>query len=370
MDTVELAKELIGFETVSPIEDPEIFEFVKLYLEDKGINSQIHDIQGVKSLTATFGSGKPSICFNGHLDTVAPGSNWKITDPYEPVVKDGKLYGRGATDMKTECAALINAAIRLKKSDFNGSVTLMLVGDEEMGGERGSGKIVEDMKFDYAIVGEPTDLNVQIGTRGILWLDVVLEGESAHSSRASETVGNLFEKVPQVLDKLTSLNFNGEDDSLLPTTVGEVTVVEADNAYNSVPSEIRFGMDFRYSHSQTAEDLVRIVDKELSGLDVDYRLEVVKDMMKPWVLKDADFKRTVVDAVEDITDEIPEQITEGGASDGRFFAKKGTPFVELGLDQEPVHKLDEYCTVEDIVKLEDIYVRVAEKLADSERART
>ena len=365
MKTIELAKELIGFETVSPITDPDIFEFLKLYLEDNGVNSKIHDIRGVKSLTATLGSGKPSICFSGHLDTVAPGSNWEIADPFEPVVENGKLYGRGATDMKTECAALVNAALRLKKSDFDGSITLMLTGDEEKGGERGTAELAEDMKFDYAIVGEPTDLNVQIGTRGILWLDIVLEGKSAHSSRASRTTGNLFEDVPQVLEKLNNLDLDENEDSLLPESVGEVTTVSADNAYNSVPSEIRFGMDFRYSHSQTAEGIIELVDKELSELEVDYRLEVVKDMMKPWVLKDADFKRTVVDAVADITGRIPEQITEGGASDGRFFAKKGTPFVELGLDQEPVHQQDEYCTVEDIVKLENTYVRVAEKLAES-----
>lgn len=362
MNTKELAEELIGFRTVSPVEEPDVFEFVKVYLEDQGIETQIHDSGGVYSLTAQTGSGKPRVCLNGHLDVVEAGEGWQITDPFEPRVKDGKLYGRGATDMKGAAAAMIKALVDLDRSEFSGTATLMLVGDEEVGGEKGTKQLVKNRSFDYAILGEPTDLDVQVGTRGLIWLDVKVKGESRHASRP-EYEGNVMDRVPEVLERLNQLEMSYEEDDMLPDPTGTVTRLHSDDTYNSIPSSVKIGMDFRYIPGQSTETLTKDIENALEGLEIDFEVEIVDDMLKPTKLADPEFRSISAQTVRSITGRKPRHITEGGASDGRFFSPRGTPFVELGSNQQSVHSQDEYIELEVLRDLRKIYKEIPERLA-------
>jgi Acetylornithine deacetylase/Succinyl-diaminopimelate desuccinylase and related deacylases len=122
MKTEEIAKELIKYETVSPVEEPQVFEFLKQILKKEGVDAEIRQINGTYNLVAETGTGDVSVCLNGHLDVVEPEGEWSVTEPFEPKMEDGKLYGRGATDMKSETAALVKAFIDLHNdSDFEGS---------------------------------------------------------------------------------------------------------------------------------------------------------------------------------------------------------------------------------------------------------
>lgn len=374
METVELAKELIGFETISPVESPEIFEFLKLYLEDQGIDVEIHDFNGVKSLTAEIGDGGKSVCLNGHLDVVDPGSGWEVTQPFEPRRVDDRLYGRGAVDMKSAAAAQVKALIDLSEDDgFEGSATLMLVGDEEVGSENGTRALLETYRdtgysFDYAIVGEPTDMDIQVGTRGVAWFNIYLRGDEIHSTRA-QMAENAVEKLPEVLEKLSDMKMGYEKSSKLPEPVAKVTNIETDDTYNSIPGEIKLGMDVRYLPSQSVDEIQEEIRQAIQDVEIDIEVELEKDHGGAYELEDTYLKQVVSRVVEDLRDERPEHITEGGASDGRFFAAHGTPFVELGLNQEMVHQTDESCDVEELQKLRQAYYRTIKRLCSQEKMR-
>lgn len=369
MKTEKLAEQLISYKTVSPVEEPEIFEFVKGVLEEEGVDAEIREIDGVYNLVAETGTGDVSVCLNGHLDVVEPEGEWSMTEPFEPKVEDGKLYGRGATDMKSEAAAQIKAFLDLHRdSNFEGRAVLMLVGDEEIGSFNGSKPLVKeyygkDKGFDYVIVGEPTDLDIQVGTRGVLWLNVLLEGEGVHASRAHMAKINVMDELPEALDRLNNLELSYKNDGVLPDPSKEVTKVKSTETYNSVPGQVEIGVDIRYLPSQSVDQIVEEVEAALDGLDCGVKVEVEHDHGGAFELEDEKFRKVARDVLENVRDEEPDYITEGGASDGRFFSEQGTPFIELGLNQESVHAENEYCDLEKLRKLREAYYMIARDLA-------
>lgn len=368
MKTEKIAEELIKYRTVSPVKDSEVFEFLKGILEEHGVNAEIHEINGVYNLTAETGSGDTSICLNGHLDVVEPEGQWSVTEPFNPLVLDGKLYGRGATDMKGEVAALIKAFLDLHKdSEFNDRAVLMIVGDEEIGGFNGSKALVEDYYengkgFDYALVGEATDLDIQVGTRGVLWVNVLLEGEGVHASRGDIVEMNVMEELPEVLERLNSFQMNYSNKGSLPQPSKEVTRVDSTDTYNSVPGEVEIGLDIRYLPSQSVDEIVQEIKDVLKNVNCGIRVEVEHDHGGAFELDDEKFREACKQALTDIRGQVPKQITDGGASDGRFFAEEGTPFIELGLNQESVHAENEYCELENLRKLREAYYGISKRL--------
>ncbi len=369
MKTEEIAMELMKYETVSPVENPEIFQYLKGLLEEHGIQAEIHEIDGVYNLTAETGDEGPSICLNGHLDVVEPEGQWSVTEPFDPVIEDGKLYGRGAADMKAALAAQVKAFIDLHRdSEFNGRAVLMAVGDEEIGGFKGSQPLVDEYYsegdgFDYAIVGEATDMNVQVGTRGVVWLNIQLEGEGIHASRANLAEIHLMEELPEVLDRLNNMELTFENKGTLPDPSKEVTRIETTQTYNSVPGELEIGMDIRYLPSQSIEQIVEDVENALEGIECGFRVEVEQDHGGAFELQDPDFREASIETLKEVRENRPDEITDGGASDGRFFAEKDTPFIELGTNQKTVHGENEMCEVETLKKLRNAYYGISKRLA-------
>ncbi|MFB6208786.1 MAG: M20/M25/M40 family metallo-hydrolase [Candidatus Nanohaloarchaea archaeon] len=373
-DIVDVAKELIGQETVSPVKDPEIFRTMERYLQENGIKSDIHDIQGVKSLTAEIGNGCTSVCFNGHLDVVEPGVGWEVTDPFDPTVLDGKLYGRGATDMKAEVAAMMKAFVDLRRDpNFDGRAVLMISGDEEIGGENGTKALVESYYrdgdgFDYVINGEPTDLDIQTGTRGAFWLDVYLQGDTVHASRVEDAEKNVLKALPKALERLNEMELEVENKKLPDPTLAP-TLISSDDTYNSLPAEVHIGMDIRYTPEQKTLEIRQRIEEELEDLEVDVVVESKVDHGGAYQLTDQRFRKIATEELQKVLGREPEHITEGGTSDGRYFAEKGTPYVEIGLNQEMVHRKDEYCEIEDLKKLREAYYLIAKRLTSEKEQR-
>lgn len=370
MKTEELARKLMEYETVSPVEEQDIVQFLKGVLEDEGINAEIREINGVYNLVAETGDGDTSICLNGHMDVVEPEGDWTVTKPFEPVEEDGKLYGRGAADMKGALAAQIKAFIDLHKdSDFDGNVILMAVGDEEIGGFDGSKALAKELHKtgqdpDHVIVGEPTDLNIQVGTRGLFWANIYLRGESVHATRPELAETNTMEELPEALERLRNMEMSHENSTKLPDPSAEVTLVESTDTYNSIPAEVKIGMDIRYLPGQEVEEVVKDIEETLSHLDAEVEVEVEQDHGGDFILEDEKFRRTAVEVLKEARGEEPEKITAGGASDGRFFSNNGTPFIELGVNQESVHSENEYCEVENLRKLRKAYYEISKRLAN------
>jgi len=377
MKVEELAKELMRFETTSPVTDERIFEFLKGVLEKEGVSPKIVNYNDVTNLIADTGNPEGSrICLNGHLDVVEAEGEWSVTEPFEPVIKDGKLYGRGAADMKAALAAQIKAFIDLHNDDdFEGHATLMAVGDEEIGGFNGSKAILEDYyekgtNFDYAIVGEATDLNIQVGTRGVLWADIELKGDNIHATRAHLADENTIEELPQAIEALNSLEMRYENEGSLPDPTIEVTNVYTGDTYNSLPGTINIGVDIRYVPSQSTKSIKKDIETALENLNVDTEVKINTDHGGAFELQDEQFRNVTSEVLKEIRGEKPKEITEGGASDGRFFSEHGTPFIELGVNQEKVHGEDEYCLVENLEKLRRAYYQISKDLAVAEKSDT
>lgn len=363
MNELDLARELLSTDTVSPVESTAAYQPVIDILEDRGIDHERRRYGDVRNLTAEFGSGSPRICLNGHLDVVPPGSGWTVAEPFEPQITEGRLYGRGAADMKGALAAQVGAFVDLHEWDrFDGSAVLMIAGDEELGGDDGTARMVESYPdVEYAIVGEPTDLDVQVATRGALWIDVILEGTPVHVAR-SHLADNVVEDLPAVISTLSDLNLAFEPDEVLPDPGFEVTVVRTDDTQNSLPDRVHVGIDVRTVPGQTPAGIRREIHDALEPLDVEYELETT-DHGGACKLTDDHFRKTAMAVLEDLRDGAVREITDGGASDGRFFAARDIPFVELGTNQRPAHQADEHCAVDDLRLVRTAYAHIAERLA-------
>jgi Acetylornithine deacetylase/Succinyl-diaminopimelate desuccinylase and related deacylases len=358
----EIAQELISQETVSPIESGDAFQYLIQVLESHDVEPELREYGGVYNLYAGFGD--ESVCFNGHMDVVPPGNGW-TSEPFDPVVADGRLYGRGASDMKGGLAAQIAAFLELKERGHSGA-SLMVVGDEEQGGRRGTSAMLQDLREEgrlpkVAVIGEPTDLDIQVGMRGIVWLDIHVFGDEYHASKP-RLGDNATSDLPEVLKALNGLEMSHSEDDKLPKPTSEVTAVNTGDVYNSTPSRITVGMDIRYVRSQSPKTIVRDVESALSEVEADYRVEVRSNSGEPFLLENRGFQEAAVSAVESVTGDTPEAVTSGGASDGRFFAREDIPFVEIGLDTEEVHVANESCSVHRMRQLKESYVQLAERI--------
>lgn len=365
LSNVELAKKLIKFETLSPVTSEESLHFISEYLEEHGIDSNIHEFNDVLSLTASTGNKRPRICFNGHIDVVDPGSGWSVTDPFTPTIKRGKLYGRGASDMKGNLAGLINSFIQLHQDQkFESEIELMVVGDEEQGGFHGTAKLLQNnADFDYAIVGEPTTFDLKVGARGITWVTIKIHGESAHAA-TPEHVDSIVEKLPDVIDALASMEMTYDESDEFPAPTAPVTSIRTDDTQNKIPAEIQIKMDIRTAFGQSVETIREDLNDALNPLDVEYSMEI-ENHGDAHRLHDKEFRDIASHVIEDVSGERPEFIIKGGSSDGRFFAERGIPYIRFGVDEEPNHQIDEYCHVEYLEKVSEVYSKMARQLRDT-----
>ncbi len=360
-DSVELAKKLLGFETVSPLEEKEPLVFLKNVLEEQGIDSEIIQENGVYSLYSEFG-GEDKICFNGHIDTVCSNGDW-TRKPFQPEIVEGKIYGRGASDMKSGLAAEVMAYIDIfRDPEFSGGASLMVTGDEEIGGFDGTEKLLEmhGEKIKYAVIGEPTGLDIQVGMRGVVWPTIIIEGESVHSSRP-EKVDNILEKLPEVLEKLKNVELTYEKPENLEEPTWPVTNVSTAGGTNSIPGKVEIEMDVRTVPSMKPETIRKDIEEAMEETGVEYRVEV-REMGKPVTLDDEKFLEKVEQVVGKITGKKPDRSFSGGSSDARFFSAENIPVVEIGPEEETAHMKDEYCSTDKIRELRKIYRETAKEL--------
>lgn len=364
MDTLELTKKLVEIETETPIKETEKFGPITEILDKEGIEYDFYSYEDVKTLIATIGDGEPHICLNGHMDVVPAGDSWTKTEPYQPKEIDGKLYGRGTSDMKGGLAASINAFLRLfRNQDFSGKVTLMVPGDEEQGGPRGSERYLEERNdFDYALIAEPTDMQLQIGFRGKCHLEVVLKGESTHASRPHLAENVLEQNMLRAIEHLKKLEW--EEDSKLPDTTSVITQINTENPRNSLPGKVKLGMDIRTNTVTNTESIKQKISETIPE-DIEY--EVIINHVKPHVMvEDEEFLEKIDEAVEEVTGEKPDHTVEGGSSDGAHFSRHNIPSIEIGPEQEPIHGPDEYATIEYLEHVEEIFYRTAMKLTEND----
>ncbi len=375
-DVLDLACELIRRRSVTP-DDAGCQDLIAERLARAGFGIERLRYGEVDNLWATHGTGDgPTLAFLGHTDVVPSGPEdaWG-TPPFEPTIRDGVLYGRGAADMKGSVAAMVVAleAFVAARPDHPGRVALLLTSDEEGDAIDGVRKVADAFKargerIDWCVVGEPSarerlgDL-IRVGRRGSLSATMTVRGVQGHVAYPHQADNPIHKLVP-ALDELVAEHWDDGNDDFPPTSLQVSNIHAGTGANNVIPGRVEVVFNFRYGTASTAEGLraraEAIFDRH--GLDRDIRWH---DSGRPFLSPpDGRLREAVAGVCREVAGIDPEQSTGGGTSDGRFIAPLGVEVVELGPVNATIHKIDECVTVAELERLPALYQCIAEHLLD------
>ncbi len=372
MNTLELTQQLIARRSVSP-EDAGCLELVIAELKPLGFECEIIAMNGVTNLWARRGRAAPLVCFAGHTDVVPTGplENWGI-DPFTPTIRDGVLYGRGASDMKTSIAAFVVAIREFVKAnpDHAGSLAVMFTSDEEGPATDGTVRVVETLarrgeKPDYCIVGEPTSVKqigdmIKNGRRGSLTGILTVNGVQGHVAYP-HMARNPIHEVATAIAELAGTEWDRGNEYFPPTT-WQISNFNAGTGVNNViPGSARVQFNFRFSTASTVESLQTRVHGILDKHDVHYDLEWRQDG-RPFLTARGDLVEVVTQAIKEVTGVDTELSTTGGTSDGRFIADICPQVIEFGPTNATIHKVNECLPVAEVEPLQKVYRRILELL--------
>jgi succinyl-diaminopimelate desuccinylase len=374
-DPIALTADLIRCPSVSP-EDQGCLDLLEPKLQALGFNNERMKFGPVENLWSKHGSGAPVLCFAGHTDVVptGPREEW-ATDPFEPVIKDGMLYGRGAADMKSGLAAMIVATQRFiaKHPNHRGTLAFLLTSDEEGPSIDGTRRVMEVLearkeKIDLCIVGEPTSGDklgdmVKIGRRGSLSGKLTVHGVQGHVAYP-HLADNPVHAVAPALAELSTRIWDKGNEFFQPTTFQVSNITAGTGAPNVVPGELKARFNIRFSTEQTVEKLQQTITDILDRHKVNYTLEWFVSGL-PFFTPPGTLSSAVQQAVKEHTGLTTELSTTGGTSDGRFIAPTGAQVVELGVGNATIHKVNESVRIADIETLTKMYERVLELLLAS-----
>ncbi len=368
---LKLAKDLIRKPSITP-KDAGAINLLAKNLRSIGFNCKIINFKNVKNLYAKLGKSSPNFCYAGHTDVVPPGNikNW-TSNPFKPTVKNNKLIGRGANDMKASIACFVAAVSRFRNQNknFKGSISLLITGDEEGVAINGTKRVVKYLKrkkekINFCIVGEPTNPNklgemIKIGRRGSLTGRLTIIGSQGHVAyphRANNPSNTLI----KILKRIKDLKLDKGTKNFQPSNL-EITKINIDNhADNVIPgsAEAVFNIRFNDKHSSSSlkrklNNIFKTVSKtNKSRFRVNYEVSGEAFLTKP-------NKTTymVQNIIKKITGLKPKLSTSGGTSDARFI-KNISPCLEFGLVGKTMHKIDESVSVSDLKKLTKIYENI------------
>ena len=376
INELQLAKELMKFPSITP-RDAGVMKFLEKKLKKIGFKTKILDFkeknfQPVKNLYARLGSKGPNFCFAGHLDVVPPGNirDWTV-NPFRPSITKGHLIGRGANDMKGSIAAFVSAVsvfLNNNKS-FNGSISLLITGDEEGDAVNGTKKVVDYLKkrnekINFCLVGEPTNPNklgemIKIGRRGSLTGKIEIIGTQGHVANPHRA-NNPSTIIIKILNELKNIKFDKGTKNFQPTNL-EITKINIDNNTDNVipkTANATFNIRFNNKHSSVSikkrinKILSRINKKNKSKFKIDYRVSG-----EAFLTKQNATTNMIQNVIKNITKVRPKLSTTGGTSDARFL-KNISPCLEFGLVGKTMHKIDEAVSLKDLKKLTKIYANI------------
>ena len=372
---LELAQELIARKSITP-EDAGCQQILAERLSTAGFKCESMRFGAVTNLWARRGSGHPVVCFAGHTDVVPTGplKEWR-SDPFVPTVRDGKLFGRGAADMKSSIAAFVVAAERFVAAHpkHAGSIALLITSDEEGPAVDGTVRVVEVLKkrkelIDYCIVGEPSSVDMlgdtlKIGRRGSLSAHLVVRGVQGHVAYP-HLVKNPIHLIAPALAELARAQWDKGNDSFPPTSFQISNIHAGTGAGNVVPGTVELDFNFRFSTESTDQSLRKRVEEILKKHALDYAVEWVLGA-KPFLSKRGRLADVVLEASKRHTGSNGELSTTGGTSDARFIIDICPEVIELGPINTTIHKLNEHIAVEELEILPLVYLDTLRALLDA-----
>ncbi len=368
---LDLARELIAHRSVTP-DDGGCQDVIKARLAPLGFRCDTLVVNGVTNLFARRGNAKPLVCLAGHTDVVPTGPREAWTsDPFEPTVRDGYLYGRGAADMKSSLAAFVVAVERLLAcGEPNGSIALIVTSDEEGPSVDGTLRVVERMQaagttIDSCIVGEPSSVEqlgdmIKNGRRGTLSGTLGGHGVQGHVASPHLAKKPIHALAP-ALAELVATRFD-EGNAHCPATSFQCSNVHAGTgATNVSPRSLELLFNFRYSTESSRESLAKRLEETLRAHGVDYTLTWTAHG-DPFLTAKGHLVDIASDAIREVTGRTPALSCEGGTSDGRYIARICKEVVEIGPVNATIHKIDERVAVADLEPLAVIYERILARL--------
>lgn len=373
-EVFDLTCELIRRRSLTP-DDAGCMTVVARRLEARGFRCEDLSFREVANLWATHGQGGPVLAFLGHVDVVpsGPESQW-TSPPFEPTVREGRLYGRGAADMKSGVAAMVVALEQFVAAhpDHRGTVALLLTSDEEgpinVDGVRRVARLFRETgrRIDWCVVGEPSSQErlgdlIRVGRRGSLSLKLTAHGVQGHVAYPDKAKNPIHVLAP-VLAELAATRWDEGNADFPPTTFQISNIHGGTGALNVIPGSVMVDANFRFGTASSAESLRERTEAMLKKSGIDHAIE--------WNLSGEPFhspeggklRETVIDVCRELCGIEPEPSTGGGTSDGRFIAPLGAEVVEIGPVNATIHKIDEHVALDDLERLPAIHFAIAKRL--------
>ncbi|MBA5237542.1 succinyl-diaminopimelate desuccinylase [Pectobacterium aroidearum] len=368
---IELAQQLIKRPSLSP-NDEGCQALMIERLTAMGFTVEAMDFGDTQNFWAWRGTGK-TLAFAGHTDVVPSGdeSQWQHP-PFEPIIRDGMLYGRGAADMKGSLAAMVIAAERFVAAHPNhqGRLAFLITSDEEASAVNGTVKVVEALmarneRLDYCLVGEPSSTHVvgdvvKNGRRGSITANLRVHGVQGHVAYP-HLADNPVHRAAPALNELIATEWDRGNDFFPPTTMQVANIQAGTGSNNVIPGELFVQFNFRFSTELTdtliQQRVAELLDRHQLNYTIDWKLSG-----QPFLTARGELVDAVVNAVKHYNEVTPELLTNGGTSDGRFIARMGAQVVELGPVNATIHKVDECVSAADLQLLSRMYQRIMEQL--------
>ena len=376
VNELQLAKELIRFPSITPV-DAGIMSFLEKKLKQLGFKTKVLEFKEknskpVKNLYARLGNKSPNFCYAGHLDVVPAGNlkDWTV-NPFKPSIKKGHLIGRGANDMKSSIASFVSAVSNFIEnySNFNGSISFLITGDEEGVAINGTKKVVEYLKkrkekIDFCLVGEPTNPSklgemIKIGRRGSMNGRLTITGVQGHVAYPHRA-NNPSTALVQILKLIKDIKFDQGTKDFQPTNL-EITKININNtADNVIPGVATATFNIRFNNKHSSSSLKKKINKVIKKISAKnkskYKIEYSVSG-EAFLTNPNKTTFMIQDVIRKITKIKPKLSTTGGTSDARFI-RKIAPCLEFGLVGKTMHKVDEAVSLSDLKKLTLIYSNI------------
>ncbi len=370
--SLALAKQLIAEASVTP-DDQNCQQLLAERLQAIGFEIEAMPFGDTRNLWARRGRSAPLVCFAGHTDVVPPGplEKW-ASPPFAPTERDGRLYGRGAADMKTSIACFVTACERwvAEHPEHNGSIALLITSDEEGDAFDGTTRVVDVLRqrgetIDYCIVGEPTAVSalgdtIKNGRRGSLSGSLTVKGKQGHIAYPHLAANPIHAAAP-ALAELAAIEWDAGNAYFPPTGFQISNIHAGTGATNVIPGTLEVKFNFRFSTESTAESLQQRVHAVLDAHGLDYDLQWSLSGL-PFLTEAGRLTEIAQQAVAEVCGVTAELSTTGGTSDGRFIKAIAKELIELGPCNESIHQIDENVKLDDIPRLSAVYEQMLRRL--------
>jgi len=377
-EIVELAQSLVRCPSINPSGDTSACVRIVLnkFKEEKIEAEIIEGKEGACNVVARLpGKNKGKVLLlNGHMDVVPPGEGWSF-EPFGGEIKDGKIYGRGTSDMKSGIASMISAMLGLKRSGtpFNGEIIFTGVAEEETAGKFGTIYLLQHnigANADFAIVSEPTSLKVELGNRGVRWIDILVRGESSHAGRPYLGTNAIY-YAAKLSEAIQAMKFKNRNDAFeIPTPSISVTMISGGNKANIIPNRCELTADRRMLPGETTEtimaELQNVIDpilRQERKLQIEVKMN--PDYFDPYLIsEDEPIVQAVIKSYKQVMKKNPEIAGKAACTDAsHLFNLRGIPTVLFGPGNETMsHKVDEYVEIENLVLSTEIFISLFHNL--------